>query len=94
MKRPVLKSTLLSVYPNPSSASDIMNLDVFSVSAGESMSIVIRDLPGRELYRQTAELVKGSNRVTLSMPKPELRGIFFIEVSNPGFREIRKLIIK
>jgi hypothetical protein len=78
-------SSLLSVYPNPSSDKVYITL---SNERERNLGMYIMDIAGKEVYRQQVALVKGINKVEVSLAEL-LDGNYFIRLDDPTISTIK-----
>ncbi len=83
----------IQVYPSP--FVDQFSLEYPSISAS-SIDIVITDVAGNQVYTKTAEVVKGSNTISINKLGQLAKGTYFIKVkdANSGDQFIKKLLKK
>lgn len=72
------KVSIKKLYPNP--AEDIISLDL-SVLNGDKGTLIIRDLMGREMYKEKRTLNAGNNEWQINVADWS-SGIYFIEVQS------------
>jgi hypothetical protein len=87
----IFESENLNVYPNPFSGS--LTFDCENISIQSSVDIIITDLMGSTIYRETMHDIQYNPklRVDLSTIKP---GIYLASLTDTNFKTITKRIIK
>ena len=82
-----VKYIAFSVYPNP--YNDVMKLNIQS-PVKETASLIVNDLTGRQLYKQTIYLQAGINSITLEKLKTISSGTYILTmISQQGPKSIR-----
>ncbi len=82
-----LEDGLLSVVPNP--AHDFVTLR-FTTEIDESLDIILTDLPGRALFRETVQLQSSDKSLDIAHLPP---GIYLIHVSGDSFQWTDKVVL-
>jgi Secretion system C-terminal sorting domain len=90
IKMIVSDNTTYTIYPNPifSSATIIAN-----TAKAETISIIVRDINGKEIFTQQSLLQKGENKIELPMQNVA-SGLYTIQITNAKGLRFHQLITK
>ena len=90
-----LQLTNISIRPNPISLADgAAHADLtFSLYVTADMTVLVRDMLGREVTRTTASYQKGTNTLHLVLPHAT-EGTYFAEVASGRERVVRKVMVE
>ena len=71
--------TIQKIYPNP--ASNYINLEMENVTASGVSQIDILDITGRQVLKQTLNLIEGFNSISLDISQLS-RGVFIVKMTD------------
>jgi hypothetical protein len=81
----------INIYPNP--FSNIINIDCMNLAAQSSVEILITDLAGKAVYRETNYDVQFNSKLNVDLSTIE-SGIYLASITDDNFNTITKRIIK
>lgn len=81
----------INIYPNP--FSNIINIDCKNLVAQSSVEILVTDLAGKTVYRETNYDVQFNSKLNVDLSTIE-SGIYLASITDDNFNTITKRIIK
>jgi hypothetical protein len=85
------KNAVINIYPNP--AASVIKINILTAT-NNSAEIILFDNQGKAVYKQTAEVRRGSNTFELPGINRFNKGIYFVHIIINNERHIEKLILK
>ncbi len=79
---------MLSIYPNPTATSSVIEFTSPSTQKG---TLTVRDIMGRTIVNQSFNALKGNNRLPLTVGKS---GIFFVSVGVGEWKGVGKVVVE
>jgi hypothetical protein len=65
----------------------------FDLVTGANVTVVVRDMIGREYSRTSDMFTSGEHTVRLSLPS-NAEGSYFVEAESGGVRQVRNIVIE
>ncbi len=79
---------VLSIYPNPTALSSVIE---FSSPSTQKGTLTVRDIMGRTILNHSFNALKGNNRLPLTVGKS---GIFFVSISVGEWKGVGKVVVE